>query len=132
MGFNFKIPKNKGRFFWTAHSIDKMRFYGLSESKVINVINRPNRKEAGIAPKTIAVMQKVKTKRPTEIWVMYQNKKLKIKDGDSKLEIKGLRLRPISLTQIKIISAWRYPGISPVKGKIPIPQDILDNLENLI
>lgn len=118
-----KIPKNTGRFYWTNHSIEKMNFYRISESKVKNVLNRPDRKEDGIAPKTLAVMQKVKSvKRPSEIWVMYQIKNQK---PNSKNQNFGNVI-------YKIISAWRYPGISPAHGKIPIPEDILAELDEIL
>lgn len=58
-----KIPKNNNRFYWTNHSIEKMKFYRISESKIKNVLSQPDRKEEGIAPKTIAVMKKVKSNR---------------------------------------------------------------------
>lgn len=116
-----KIPPNNGRFHWTNHSIEKMNFYRISESKVKNVLSRPDRKEEGIAPKTLAVMQKVKNnKRPSEIWVMYQNIKT---NGKSLI---------INSNKIKIISAWRYPGISPARGRIPIPEDILAELDEIL
>jgi len=47
-------------------------------------------------------------KKPTEVWTMYQQK------GAKKV----------------IISAWRYPGVSPVGKTIPIPADILEELRN--
>lgn len=89
--------------FWTKHSIEKMRFYNLSENRIKRVLRNPNRKEEGIAPETLAVMQRTGTKKhPTEIWVMYQ----------------------MVNSKFKIISAWRYPGISPEGKEIPIPEDI--------
>jgi hypothetical protein len=119
-----KPPKNNDRFYWTNHVFNKMRSYGLSETKIKGVLSRPDRKEEGIAVKTMAVMQKVKSKKPTEIWVMYQvvnaNDKWTMADGTSLIS---------KSNKTKIISAWRYPGISPVGGKIPIPSDILDELE---
>jgi len=87
-----------------------MRQYGLSKDKLIKLIRKPERFEEGIVPKTIAVMQTNKLynknnlrlnskekiwsqkKVAGEIWLMYQ-------------DIKNKNLR-------KIISAWRYPGIS--------------------
>jgi len=103
-----KEPRNTERIFWTEHSKDKMRFYGLSENKLKHLILNPDRIEEGIAPKTIAIMQSVGTKkRPTEIWLMYQ------KSGK----------------RIKIITAWRYPAISPKGKEIPIPRDILSELK---
>ncbi len=91
--------------------MEKMRFYGLSENRVKRVLRNPDRKEEGIAPNTLAVMQGTGTKKhPTEIWLMFQNIGKKI----------------------KIISAWRYPAISPKGKEIPIPRDILEELERII
>ena len=93
---------------FTAHAQYKMRQYGLSEQKVRGVIRNPRRRETGIAPQTIAVMQPVSPKKEIwkqEIWVMYQ-----IRRG-----------------AIKVISAWRYPGVSPKRH--PIPDEILRELE---
>jgi hypothetical protein len=120
-----KAPKNNDRYFWTLHSVEKMRFYGLSEQKVLGIIRRPQRKEEGIVKNTVAVMQPVspktdkdgKTTWKTEVWVMYQVKKNK--DRKNLSELQKLLFRE----QLKIISAWRYPGISPEHN--PIPEDIL-------
>lgn len=90
--------------------------YRLSEQKIKTVMKNPDRKEEGIAPNTSAVMKRNDTpKRKEEIWVMYQ-KKSKIRGQMSKV----------------IISAWRYPGISPKGKEIPIPEDILRELDNVI
>lgn len=91
---------------WTNHSKKKMKYYQLSESRVKRVINNPKRKELGIAPGTIAVMQPVSPKHTSEIWVMYQKN--------------------------KIITAWRYPGKSPIREPIPIPEEILKELGECI
>ncbi|EKE10812.1 MAG: hypothetical protein ACD_15C00195G0003 [uncultured bacterium] len=125
----FRIPKNSDKYFWTLHAIEKMRFYGLSEQKVLGVIRRPKRKEEGIVKNTIAVMQPIspktgkdgKTIWKTEIWVMYQIKKNKNSKNLSELQ------RLLFKEKIKIISAWRYPGVSPEKN--PIPEDILREIE---
>jgi len=109
----FKIPKNTDKISWTNHSIDKMRYYGLSETRLKRVLNNPKRKELGIAPNTIAVMQPVNSRHTSEIWVMYQIIKSKVKSQKSKL---------------RIITAWRYPGKSPIRGPIPIPAEILEEL----
>lgn len=94
-------------FFWTKNAVSKMIFYGLAPSRVKKIFRAPDRMEEGIAPKTVAMMQKAgKGKRQTEIWVMWQKGK-----GSQK----------------KIIAAWRYPGTSPVK-EIPIPQEILEEM----
>ncbi len=105
-----KEPKDTGRIVWTKHCKEKMRFYGLSENKLKRLILNPKRIEQGIAPKTIAIMQPAGTKKhPTEIWLMYQKAE----------------------KRIKIITAWRYPAISPVGEKIPIPDDVLSELRTL-
>src|SRR4030042_4224867 len=95
-----KTPKNTDRIRWTNHSIEKMRYYGLSEARIKRVINNPKRKEMGIAPGTIAVMQPNSSRHTSEFWVMYQIIK------NSKFEIRNSKLR--------IITAWRYPGKSPI------------------
>lgn len=104
---------------WTEHSKVKMRQYGLSQQKILGILRKPERCEQGIAPGTSAVMSTNKTffrekkitlskawqkpkKAPGEIWVMYR-------------DAKDFR---------KIISAWRFPGISKAGDEIPIPEDI--------
>ena len=91
-----------------------MKYYGLSKQRIRRVLKTPDRKEFGVAPDTIAVMQTVGTKKyPTEIWLMFQG------------------VRPKKTKAINMISAWRYPGISP-KGKLPeIPEDAILELERL-
>lgn len=97
---------------WTNHSKNKMKFYGISESRVKRVLRSPKRIEEGIAENTIALMQPPSVKKrdgkeiwTQEIWVMTQKR--------------GGKLR--------IISAWRYPGRS--SNRNPIPQDILNELK---
>ena len=119
-----KLP-SEGKIHWTKHSKEKMRQYQLSEKRVLRVLRHPDRKEMGVAPKTIALMQSTGTKKhPTEIWLMYQIASSKFKTQNSKLRQKS------KLKQIRIISTWRYPAISP-KGKPPIPEDTLDILGDL-
>ena len=103
--------KDDHKYSWTNHVKGKMQHYALSPSVVKRVIRAPKRMEEGVAPGTIAVMQPRGNKQITEIWVMYQ--KLK---GDKK----------------RIITAWRYPGVSPVRDQIPVPADIRDQLEDLL
>lgn len=117
-----KEPKNTSRYYWTEHAKFKMRFYGLSEQKIIGVVSKPKRKEDGIVEKTIAVMKPVSPKIVNgkevwkqEVWVMYQKK-------TSRQQANKI----FKNNQLKIISAWRYPGVSPQKN--PIPQDILREL----
>ena len=122
-----KFPKNDRRYVWTDHSKSKMIQYFISESKIKGIIQKHDRIETGIAPSTVAVMKRNdKTlnkaapsgigrprQKQEELWVMYQ------KTGDKKT---GMRL--------KIISVWRYPGVSPKKEMI-IPEDVLKEMENL-
>ncbi len=120
------------KFFWTEHSKIKMRQYGLSKQKLFGILHRPERKEKGIVPGTSAVMRTNKVfkkttplfkeksqpafakastwrrKAPGEIWLMYK-------------DVRDFR---------KIISAWRYPGISKPGEEIPIPEDIRQELLN--
>jgi hypothetical protein len=122
----FKLPKNSEQFVWTNHSIDKMRQYGLSEQRVRSVLHTPKRKEEGIAPNTSAVMQSTGTKKhPSEVWVMFQEiKKLNIKNQNDDEKFKnnfGKKLR--------IISTWRYPGISPIRTVPEIPDEVWNILD---
>jgi len=109
----FKAPKNTERFFWTGHALGKMQYYGLTAQRILRVINNPVRKEEGVAENTTAVMQpaSINSKKKTwssEIWVMYQ----------------------IDKTQRKIISAWRYPGVSPERNFVP--EEIINEVKDLI
>ncbi len=95
--------------YWTSHSKYKMRFYGLSESRLKRVISYPKRVEEGIAPDTIAMMQPAGSeKHPYEIWLMVQEEK----------------------KRRKIISAWRYPG--KTKPGQPLPEEILKEMRSAI
>jgi hypothetical protein len=64
-------------------------------------------------------MQTGGRKRPYEIWLMYQIKKSKTKNQNAKRE------------KIIMISAWKYPGKSPMR-KPPIPEGFLENLEKIL
>lgn len=113
----FKIPKNTRYLAWTKHIARKMMFYGLSATKVKIILSRYDRKEEGIAPHTIAVMKKSGSKKnPQEIWAMYQDKEIML-DG-------------IKTERRVVITAWRYPGISKPKEKIPIPEGLIQEIED--
>lgn len=102
--------KSGDKYHWTKHSLYKMRRYGLSEQRIKRVIRHPVRTEEAIVPNLIAAMQQSGNKTYSEIWTIY---------------------KPIkSKKQIKIITAWRYPGKSPARN--PIPQKILDEIKNVI
>lgn len=66
-----------------------------------------------------------------EIWVMYQikckNEKSKCKVTIQNEKLKELQDKINSNKQITIISAWRYPGVSPKNN--PIPAEILREIE---
>src|SRR3989344_8376502 len=101
---------------WTSHAKFKMAFCGLSESRVRRVLKSPLRVEEGIAERTGACMQPAsykfkdgKKSWSQEIWVMFATTK-----GEKK-KMKG--------ESIKIISAWRYPGVT--KPRDPLPDAIL-------
>ncbi len=117
------MPTKYRKLFWTEHSKIKMKQYGLSKQKLLVILYRPERKEQGIVLGTTAVMKTNKKfinkttpllkvgwqkpqKAPGEIWIMYK---------DVKTDMVPTR---------KIISAWRYPGISKPGEEIPIPEDI--------
>jgi hypothetical protein len=112
--------KPDGYWHWTAHVKNKMRFYGLSESRVKRIINYPERTEGGIAPKTVAVMQTSGSKaKPREVWAMFQ----KIRDKE---QAGGDRNRSV----IKVISAWRYPGRT--KPTSPLPPEIMAEISEAL
>lgn len=114
------------KIFWTEHAKIKMRQYGLSAGKILQVLRKPERKEKGVAPGCTALMQtrkiftsakalaarKTQAPPPGEIWLMY-------KDTPSTGSGQAMR---------KIISAWRYPGISKPGESVPIPEDIKQEL----
>lgn len=85
-----------------------MRFYGLSAARVRRIMHTPTRIEEGIAPDTIAYMQRAgNEKRPYELWTMIQD------EGKKR----------------KVISAWRYPGIT--KPGEPLPAEIIRELTEI-
>lgn len=112
----FKLPKNTGKIYWTKHSIEKMKYYRISEQRVKRILKAPDRVEEGIAPGTIAMMQRAGSKkRPHEIWTMLAIAPYKSSFFGNKRRI--------------IISCWRYPGVSPKGKEIPIPDEIRKEIE---
>jgi hypothetical protein len=128
------------RVVWTRHARAKMAFYGLSEQRVLRVIHTPRRAEEGIAPKTIAVMQPVAVRMPrTEICSKKDPRR-----GGSSLRGTSARFgsavpgieqgpRPKEIwsqeiwvmiqdlgKQRKIVSAWRYPGMTRPRGEVAL------------
>ena len=105
------LDKNRdGIFYWTKHSQEKLRQYGLSASRIKRLIRHSERIEAGIAPETWASMQTAGSKKhPYEIWTMYIVEKARKQS-------------------IKIISAWKYPGKTNPGDPVPIPPDIFEEI----
>ena len=124
-----RLANNFRKIYWTEHSKIKMRQYGLSKQKLLRILYKPERKEQGIVPGTSAVMKTNPVKKtqgvfhgvgkafskwqkprkaPGEIWLMYKDVTVRNGLGQER----------------KIISAWRYPGISKPGEDIPIPEDI--------
>ena len=112
------LPKDDKNYKWTGHIKNKMMYYRLSPQKIKSILTSYDRKEEGIAPKTQAVMKRNDTpKRKEEVWLMYQNvPKVNPPVG-------GLK------SKIILISAWRYPGISKKGAKIPVPDEILAEIQ---
>lgn len=110
--------KIRDKYAWTRHAEFKMRQYRLSPSLIKRVIRYPKRHEEGIVPNTIAVMRPAQSKKYSEVWAMYVlvNKKA---DGTKK-----------RFKQIKIITAWRYPGKSPERD--PIPAEIIREARSIL
>ena len=110
---------SKEKIHWTNHSKRKMRQYGFSEKRVLRILRKPDRLEEGIAPKTVAAMQIVGTKKnPKEVWMMYQTSRKKAKDKSARV--------------VKVISAWRYPGRTPANRPPVIPDDVMRDLQAYI
>ena len=108
-----KFPKDDSRFSWTDHIKRKMIQYQLSVARIKRVLVSPDRKETGIAPNTLAAMKRNdRGNKKEEIWLMYAAKKAE-------------KLKPSKVT---MISTWRYPGVSPKNNRIPIPDEIIEEL----
>lgn len=122
-----QLPKNDYKYYWTFHSKRKLLQYGIGPGLVKRVIRHPERKEEGIAERTIAVMKTKGKKNPQEVWVMYQTAQ------NSKSKTKSLEAGGGNLNsgKIKIISTWIYPGVSPKGKEIFVPDEVWEELEKL-
>ncbi len=112
------------KYVWTLHSRFKMKYYGIADSRVKRIIRFPTRHEEGIVPNTVAVMQPAGTKKYSEIWVMYKLV------GSSQQASSKSKLQMSKQQKLKIITVWRYPGVSPKRD--PIPQEVLAEIKNLL
>lgn len=117
-----KPPKEDSKYSWTNHVFQKMKFYGISESRIKRIVRFPKRYEEGIVENTVAVMQPAGTKRYQEIWVMY-----KLIGGKSIAKSQSFSFKQ---PKIKIITAWRYPGVSPERD--PVPGEIIREVQTLL
>ncbi len=119
----FKAPKDDAKYHWTQHIARKMMRYGLSADRIKRVIRAPVRAEEGVAEGTVAVMQKAgAAKRPSEIWVMYR-------DRTTAERPKELTTADLLSGKKIVITAWRYPGVSPIREQIPLPPGLLAELK---
>ena len=103
------------KIMWTRHARAKMRFYKLSEQRVLRVIHTPKRTEEGVAPKTIAMMQ------PASIKISGGRARLTISSSEKKKEVWSQEIWAMvqdGPTGRKIISAWRYPGVTKPRSEI--------------
>ncbi|HXV26876.1 MAG TPA: hypothetical protein VD862_02555 [Candidatus Paceibacterota bacterium] len=113
----FKTPKDNERFRWTQHVQRKLMHYRLTPSRVLRVVRAPQRTEEGVVEGTVAGMQFAGTKqKPTEIWVMWRE------EGKKKSGLLAVRRKII-------ITAWRYPGVSPIRSAPPLPDGVLAELD---
>ncbi len=133
-----KLNRGGGsQYHWTNHVAGKMVYYGLSADRVKRVIRSPYRSEKGIAPDTIAVMSpsgrspagRQQNGKPLpwkeEIWVMYAEK-----SGPKGVSVMD-KMQTLLGKKKVIITAWRYPGKSPIREAIPIPENILAELKSI-
>ncbi len=108
------MMKSGEKYIWTKHSQYKMRYYGLSPQRIKRIIRHPLRTEEAIVPGMIGVMSPSDSKKYSEIWAMYKlAKQTSAKFG-----------------QIRVITAWRYPGKSSARN--PIPKEILEEIKSII
>lgn len=123
--FSQKVNKKYDKYIFTNHAYYKMQHYRLSESLVKRVIRYPIRIEEGILKDAVACMRpahstsltqtyfkssaQASKKRYSEIWTMYV-------------------IMPSK--QIKIITAWRYPGKSPERN--PVPLEVIEEARRIL
>jgi hypothetical protein len=113
---------------WTHHAQAKMAFYRLSEQRVMRVIHSPKRIEEGVAPKTVAMMQPASVRIRTEAVLSDvprrnaersrrtpMNSGLALKGKESWSQEIWVMIQDLG-KQRKIISAWRYPGMTKLRS----------------
>jgi hypothetical protein len=114
-----------------------MQQYGISESRIKRIIRFPTRTEEGIVPQTVAVMQPtnpvtINGKRTwkQEIWVMYKLAKPATHEKKQEDKSAEWKVYKPSTTKIRVITAWRYPGISSERD--PVPEEIIREVQALL
>ena len=130
------MPRSK-EITWTRHARAKMAFYKLSEQRVMRVIHSPKRIEEGVAPKTVAVMQPASVRMRAEAVLSEIShgsaKSSRRTPSDSKAGMgsgaKNAKPKETWSQEIwvmiqdlgkhrKIVSAWRYPGMTRPRSEI--------------
>lgn len=110
----------------------------MSLQKVRGVMRNPKRIEKGIKGGTIAAMQPKSVKNVNgketwtqELWVMYtvgdSKQNSKIKEGETGPE-KLQKLLVKDDDSIRIVSVWRYPGVSDARE---LPEHLLDEMSEI-
>lgn len=114
----------------------------MSLQKVRGVMRNPKRIEKGIKGGTIAAMQPKSMKNVNgketwtqELWVMYttgvQSSKSKAESTDEDTETGSEKLQRLLEKDdgsIRILSVWRYPGVSDARE---LPEHLLDEMSEI-
>lgn len=132
-GDSTNISKKPAEIQFTSHARAKMRFYNLSEARVRRVLHSPKRIEEGIAPGTIAMLQGAgSAKHPYEIWTMVAKTQTNADytQTDAEGSPRGSALSQRKSAVTRVISAWRYPGMT--KPGQPLPEVILQEFREAI
>ena len=109
------IPKAR-QILWTRHAEAKMKYYQLSKQRVMRVIHSPKRTEEGVAPKTIAMMQPTSIKTSSSVKTTEDKLAgMRYKQKESWSQEIWVMVQDIG-KQRKIVSAWRYPGMTKPRG----------------
>lgn len=130
-----------GKLILTKHAEYKMKEYGVSLQKVRGVMRNPKRIEKGIKGGTIAAMQPKSVKNVNgkeiwtqELWVMYtvgdQREKKGRESGKNTETVpeKLQRLLQADDDSIRILSVWRYPGVSDARE---LPEHLIDEMAEI-
>jgi len=108
--------KTEDKYIWTSHALAKMRHYKMSASVVKRIVRHPDRVEESVVEDCIAAMKLTQSKQYPEAWVIYKP----VKDS-TKSNSKG---------KLKILTSWKYPGIS--KERNAIPENVLKEIRGIL